>query len=125
MALFFFAFLQICFYHSWFGILEARGLLAVGTKDLNEALILGLRLCFLFPFFYSEEVVPLMQKEPHDVGWHDTRRHEKKFPFNSILVLIIWEGFLLHSIRRAEIGFGFSGYQEMDSVKRRIVSVIE
>lgn len=75
---FFFAFLQIWFYHSWFGILEARGLLAVGTKDLNEALILGLRCVFLFPFFYSEEVVPLMQKEPHDVGWHDTRRHEKK-----------------------------------------------
>lgn len=51
----------------------------MGTKDLNEALILGLRLCFLFSFFHSEvqEVVPLMQKEPHDVGWHDTRRHEK------------------------------------------------
>lgn len=78
-----FCFSSNLFYHSWFGILEARGS-RWGTKDLNEALILGLRLCFfcfLFSILKCERVVPLMQKEPHDVGWHDTRRHEKKNSF--------------------------------------------
>lgn len=80
---------------------------------------------FFVSFFDSEvqEVVPLMQEEPHDVGWYDTRRHEKKLLLTAYFVLIIWERFLLHSIRRGRNRV--SGYQEldqMDSVKRRTVN---
>lgn len=89
--------------------LDARGFLRlkvrVGTKELNEALIFGVAIVFFVSFFDSEvqEVAPPMQKEPHDVGRHDTRRYEENITFNSILLLILWEGILLlHSIRSGE-----------------------
>lgn len=62
---------------------------------------------FFVSFFDSEvqEVVPLMQEEPHDVGWYDTRRHEK-ITFNSILCLNnLGKIPTTFDFGRAEIGF--------------------